>query len=61
MSYNSVVSFFAHDEYSSVDSPEFRTTETLNEIVFPSPDTGFVVGANGTILRTFTGGVNGKH
>jgi hypothetical protein len=37
------------------------TIETLNEIVFPIPDTGFVVGANGTLLRTLDGGITGLH
>ncbi len=32
------------------------TNESLNEIIFPAPDTGYVAGANGTLLRTFTGG-----
>ncbi len=32
------------------------TTEKLNEIVFPSNDTGYVAGTNGAILRTFNGG-----
>lgn len=32
------------------------TGETLYEIVFPSTDTGYVVGTNGTLLRTFDGG-----
>ncbi len=32
------------------------TVESLNEIVFPAPDTGYVVGENGTLLRTFNGG-----
>lgn len=32
------------------------TFQTLNEIFFPAPDTGFVVGDSGTLLRTFNGG-----
>jgi photosystem II stability/assembly factor-like uncharacterized protein len=32
------------------------TTKTLQEIFFPVPDTGFVVGDSGTVLRTFDGG-----
>lgn len=32
------------------------TSESLNEIVFPATDTGYVVGENGTVLRTFNGG-----
>ena len=32
------------------------TSESLNEIVFPAPDTGYVVGENGLIIRTLNGG-----
>ncbi|HSF88831.1 MAG TPA: YCF48-related protein [Saprospiraceae bacterium] len=32
------------------------TSESLNEIVFPVPDTGYVVGENGTVIRTVNGG-----
>ena len=34
------------------------TIEILSEIVFPSSDTGYVSGANGTLLRTFNAGEN---
>lgn len=34
------------------------TTETLWSVNFPTPDTGYAVGANGTVLRTFDGGNN---
>ncbi len=33
------------------------TTETLGDIVFPTPATGTAVGAKGTILRTTNGGI----
>ena len=34
------------------------TAESLNEILFPTADTGYVVGNNGTVLKTTDGGAN---
>lgn len=34
------------------------TTEDLNEVYFPATDTGYVVGRNGTVLKTVDGGDN---
>ncbi len=34
------------------------TTESLNEIAFPTANTGYVVGNNGTVLKTTDGGAN---
>ena len=34
------------------------TTQVLNELIFPATDTGYVVGDEGTLLRTTDGGTN---
>lgn len=34
------------------------TTKDLNEVFFPVQDTGYVVGAQGTMLKTTNGGIN---
>lgn len=52
----SLLVFICPDVYAQWEVVTSGTTQQLNEIIFPVADTGFVVGNNGTFLRTYDSG-----
>ncbi|MBP6184392.1 MAG: T9SS type A sorting domain-containing protein [Saprospiraceae bacterium] len=52
----SLLLFFCPSLFAQWEVVSSGTTQQLNEIIFPVADTGFVVGNNGTFLRTYDSG-----
>lgn len=49
---------FSNETFAQWTYQNSGTSQDLNEVFFPAADTGFIVGNNGTVLKTINGGLN---